>query len=646
MTSSPPSVGDRDANRRNWMRAVAFSLGCDSEQLLRNAMGVRREVWMSSAAAATSTRVAPPLPCVGWSQAAGGLVLGAGVAEFPLLPSGPLPLAADGDTLLHLACRHGKPDCVELLLVLGACNRRHPNDKGEYARELARPFPRCAEQFAKTSVGRRISFAAGGGASHRGFAVARPGAVAAAGAVGGTMAAAAAATAAAVAMPPGTEVFDRFDNQLLYVNVPLHYRDTAERRSQDRQEQQRWARESEADSRQCHVYTEAARSVWPRSDRWFDAFEAAGARRPLLPRGASNLPWRLHTHVWVKDTAIVGDGLPCWARMEARLSFEDGCGVLGLARAAAHTLDGEPYTGRRAGLAAERIVLLGNGEENMSEPAKGTRRHSTQFRLTCSKGGQVVEMRFDNKVQWREWKDAITATLAHASRFYKARVQQRIEAEAAARARTERAGVFDWKGRGRVRASRRVADDDDFDFDFQVEKVALAVHETPPETRRKLRQTSMGSPLASHHDHHGLRARTGGRRTAHATLLDAMKSEVVAAGAFTGKVCSEGVLGSDTLREGMLEAVGGMQDKLESAGQTAHSVDGALLRMKLDCPSSPELGAMMAGNKASPRSSGVLGMLGARRPSKDGRSPSSLPAPAPPLDDAFSLDYTHDDGDK
>ena len=79
---------------------MAFSLGCDSARLLGDAIGVRREVWMSSAAAATSTRVAPPLPCVGWSQAAKGLVLGAGagvVAEFPLLRSGPLPLAADGD---------------------------------------------------------------------------------------------------------------------------------------------------------------------------------------------------------------------------------------------------------------------------------------------------------------------------------------------------------------------------------------------------------------------------------------------------------------------------------------------------------------------------------------------------------------------
>lgn len=597
--------------RSDWIRCVAFALGCDDAELLGSVLLLRHQVWGTRSSASNKVAMLPRV-----MLEPRGLILGEGMTAFLLLASGPLPKAVAGDTLLHLASRHGKVQCVKALLACGACSLRALNEHGARAQQVA--TTECSAAFDEAVAARRISFSENKERDTQEITAAerRP----------------------ARDMPPGTEAFDRLDNSLTYKNVPLELQDAAELRRQAREGARqphgelqatrttsllsRISLDSVVDSvaelsldsiltllnptgheegAASVVTASAAPQLWPRNSKWYSHFTAATQRRPLLPRGASGaMPWNLHSEVWVKDTTLLGDSVPCWARMEAQLTFEGGIGVLRLS----HTLLGKPYPGRDPGLPTREIRLRGTGHERISVPVKGTSRHDKQFRLQYDmEGNDNIELRFEHKAQAREWLDAVVSAIAHAHKYRTERVTAILAAEKAKQQQTPKA----WQGAHKRAVysaghpTNDVASNKDVphsDENCAGDAEVPVTYVTPEATTRELAKKAKGSPLSSHHDTFEIRAFSGGRKRSNPkSIADGIKATVSKlSGTQASNAEEEATKPSkaDTptqsrcrtwSRTSIVETIGGITDTLQDADEMLRCCSRELIAGKGVSPS-------------------------------------------------------------
>ena len=424
----PMEKGPRAEAQTQWLRCVAYALGTDDVPIMSQALRVHEAVWGRAGG----------VPKVVPDGTTGGRCLGSGLAKAPsfsLVAGGPVAQHALGDTLLHLAQRNVRPRCAALLeeqlpalLALRNAAQELPKDLHRpVAPAAAAPAAPMAAAAPAAAAPARVTFRQTTGQGERGD--------------GGSSVVHKAEQKAELHRRATLRHNSGSSRQLpssrrnvkedsdAHVTRPFAVTDSGVRFRQWRSETNK--RDLQRESEGMFVSRAAPQAVvdftgWPKNSSWFNQFVAARARRQepaYQGAGMEQLPWNLRNTLWVKNDHIYSH--LCWAKVYARLSFENGQGVLRLT-----------YLHPSATASHEAPFMTGyiSGHETLGIVTKHTQKHEAhrmQFELREFKHKAHGEDRFDHITLQaektsvaRQWISALDATVAHARQHLRQRAQQ------------------------------------------------------------------------------------------------------------------------------------------------------------------------------------------------------------------------------
>ena len=484
----PMEEGPRAEAQTQWLRCVAYALGTDDVSIMSQALRVHEAVWGRAGG----------VPKVVPDGTTGGRCLGSGLARAPsfsLVTGGPVVQHAFGDTLLHLAQRNVRPRCAALLEEQLPALAQERNAAQELPKDLHRPVALAAAAPAATvaavapaaAAPARITFRQTTGEGERGDGGSSVDHKAERKAELHRRASLRHSSGSSMRLPSSRRNVK--EDSGAHVTRPFAVTDSGVRFRQWRSETNK--RDLQRASEGMLVSRAAPQAAinftgWPKNSSWFNQFVAARARRQepaYQGAGGEQLPWNLRNTLWVKNDHVYSH--LCWAKVKARLSFENGQGVLRLT-----------FVHPSATASHEAPFMTGyiSGHETLGISTKHTQKHEAhrmQFELRefkheahgsggGSKDGKDgkdspdhITFQAEETSVARQWISALDATVVHARQHFRQRAQQ-------AHAEAERIALAQNSQRRFLRPS--------------VPPPPAAAYNTPIEVKRKLAQGG-SSPL-------------------------------------------------------------------------------------------------------------------------------------------------------